>query len=173
MSCGCGGLPPSITLRLRALELAVQGGSNVQYSWQQSARETIDKAQKLLDFIAPPEELKALDEAAAKKGSQSQDGASRYRNAMLGFVVEAIFPQDPSVVSKLGKAGVNTIGALAQWFPHQLVEHAKMMPSEVESVSAALRTRGLSLGMNSDSLRDWILFGRSSDGQTTVQVNSP
>jgi len=171
MSCGCGGLPPSITLRLRALELAVQIQATKSILTPPGAAEVIADASNFLRFLATDEQIKELDAAAKKKGDQSQDNGMRYRNAMLQFVPSAI-PLREAITNKLDAAGVNTIGALAQWFPHQLVEHAKMEQSEVQAVSAALRTRGLSLGMNPDSLRDWILNGRSTDGKTTVQATA-
>jgi len=159
MSCGCGGLPPSITLRMRALELAVTASSNASVLGKASANEVVSVAGNYLRFLATDEQIKALDDAAAKKvNARSPDSQSQTRNALLQMQVESILRSD--LAHDLRTAGVTQIGTLVQWFPHELRDHAHFSDDRIEAVSATLRLHGLQLGMSTDALREWIFNGK-------------
>lgn len=142
MSCGCGGLPPSVLIRLEAAKLVPNGD--------------VAMASALADFIRGTRSDAELDAAAQRRGP---DQTSRARNEFL-LQPPNVLACKPVILAKLAKHGVATIGTLIQWHAHQLRDHAEFDdPAAVEAVSAELTPHGLRLGMTPDDIRHWILHG--------------
>jgi hypothetical protein len=152
VSCGCGGLPPSVMLRKIALEQAVSIGVSGE-----SAKVL---AQEFYDFLRGSLDEASLNATAKRRASDSENHA---RNAFL--------QQSPSVLAcakaiglKLSYHGINQIGTLVQWQAHQLRDHAGFDdPSEIQVLIDELKTHGLRLGMAADEIRNWILHGAAKD----------
>ena len=146
MSCGCGGLPPSVLLRLEALKLADRDGK---------IGEDITKLAETYRVFLTGDLTDAQLNAPPKRAA---DTSSRVRNDFLQQPPSDL-ACDRSVLEKLAKHGVNQIGTLVQWQPHQLRDHAEFEPSDIEAVIRELAPHGLRLGLNAGQLRNWILHG--------------
>lgn len=139
MSCGCGGLPPSVLLRLEAAKLCPHDMARAA-EIATFLRGDLTEAQ----LNAPPK--------------RAVDTSSRARNDLLQRPPSAL-AFDSGVLEKLAKHGVLHIGTLVQWQQHQLRDHAEFEPSDFASVIRVLAPHGLRLGLNADQLCNWITYG--------------
>lgn len=148
MSCGCGGLPPSVLIRLEAAKLVPNGD--------------VAKASALADFIRGTRSDAELDAAAQRRGP---DQTSRARNEFLLQPPSVLACQQP-ILEKLQRHSVTSIGQLVQWHQYQLRDHAEFTPSDITAVVQELMPHGLRLGLDPNQLRNWILHG-------TLQAQDP
>lgn len=139
MSCGCGGMPPSVLLRLEAAKLCPHDMARAA-EIATFLRGDLTEAQ----LNAPPK--------------RAADTSSRARNDFLQQPASWL-ACDRSVIEKLAKHGVKQIGTLVQWHPHQLRDHAEFEPSDIEAIIRELAPHGLRLGLTANQLRNWILHG--------------
>lgn len=153
MSCGCGGLPPSVLIRLEAAKLVPNGD--------------VAKATELADFIRGTKSDAELD-TPPKRASGVTHGATE-RNAFLMRPTSDLHC-DQAVLGKLAQARIDTIGQLIQWHSHQLREHAGLAPTEIQGVAAELMPHGLRLGLDTDQIRNWILHGSLVDPAIAAQA---
>ena len=157
MSCGCGGMPVSTALRMKALELADRDGVVGQ--------DIVPLAQRYLDFLRGNKTDEQLDTPPRR----TVDATSRARNEFLQQPPN-VLACDEAIIAKLEKHGVRQIGSLVQWGQHQLRDHAEFTPSEITAVVQELMPHGLRLGLDTDQLRNWILHGTLQDPSRAQQA---
>lgn len=150
MSCGCGGLPPSVLLRLEALKLADRDGK---------CGEDITKLAETYRVFLTGDLTDAQLNAPAPARQQP---TSASRNTFLQLPPSNL-ACDQAILGKMAKHGIRSIGTLAQWSAYQLRDHAEFAPSDIEAVAQELKPHGLRLGLDSDQLRNWILHGTLQD----------
>lgn len=145
MGCGCGGLPPSVTLRIEAARIATACVGST------SAPERFTEfAQAVHAFLAEGTDMTALDGKAEIAGSTTE------RNTFVNGPLATMRMLREATIDKLESAGIDKPGALVQWKFDQVIETAHLTNTEAEILSAELFGRGLHFGMTSDQLRAWI-----------------
>lgn len=156
MSCGCGGLPPSVTLRIEAARIAIAGcGSNAA-----PARFT-ELAAAVHAFLIEGTDAKALDAKAKTSGPSVTE-----RNAFVNGPLATMRMLREATIDKLETAGIMQPGAIVQWSADQVIEHAGLSEHEMEILTAELAGRGLRFGMTTDQVRTWIK-GQDDGAQAT------
>lgn len=156
MSCGCGGLPPSMAARLEIARLIAGSTTN----------DMIERGNLLWGFVSNGKSDAEIDAAAAKRASGGTSATSR--NAVLTQLPSSLnLPID--IQGALAAKGIRSIGTMVQWHPHQYRDHAGLSPADIETIGKALEGLGLRLGMDSDQIRNWILHGSLRDPALSAQ----
>lgn len=162
MSCGggCGQLPHSIMVRLEAARIAVNAigvdttGNPDKFTNMANAVHAF-----LIAGLGEKGE-KALDEHKHEGGTAngSQPQAVFMRNSFLNAPLAGMVTLPERVVDMLEAYGVSAIGGLCQADPSYLGD-AGLDVEEQSQVLAELKARGLTMGVDSDQLRQWIKTG--------------
>lgn len=149
MSCGCGGgLPPSLTLRLEAARLALG-----------AAPDKFDElAPKVLAFVTEDADLAALDRPAEPAATGDGPEAVTSRNALINAPLQRT-ALHAATVAKLVASGIHLLGALVQVPAAELKPRVGLDEAEIADLGADLARYGLTLGMASEAMRDWIVKG--------------
>lgn len=145
MSCGCGGLPPSVSLRLEAARLAL--------AVDVANFDTL--APKVLEFVSDGKNLADLDSKTMPLAMGDSPEAVTSRNALINSPLQRIGALDRGVVAKLSAAGMHVLGALVQVETDRL----GLTMKEAATLVLGLRKYGLGLGMAADDVRRWIVEG--------------
>lgn len=145
MSCGCGGLPPSVSLRLEAARLALAADV--------ANFDTL--APKVLAFVSDGKDLTDLDTKTMPLAMGDSPEAVTSRNALINSPLQRIGALDRGVVAKLSAAGMHVLGALVQVETDRL----GLTLQEAATLQLGLRKYGLGLGMAADDVRRWIVEG--------------
>ena len=152
MSCGCGGLPPSVTLRIEAARLAmsaVGGGSPKHF------RDMADEALSFLtDGLGEGGEA-ALDERAKK--AESSGNTVHDRNRFINGPLSVMVSLRERAIETLEKMGIHTPGVLLQWDRKPVAEALRQ--TDMQALDAEIKARGLRFGLSPRAMREWITRG--------------
>lgn len=146
MSCGCGGIPPSVSIRIEAARLALNAKPD-QFD---------SLAPDVLAFITEGTDLAALDTPATPVAIGDSPEAVTSRNALINAPLQRVGALDRAVVSRLVVAGMHALGALVQADSSHLQE-AGLTLQQAAQLALDLRRYGLHLGMSHEQVRDWIV----------------
>ena len=81
------------------------------------------------------------------------------RNALLNAPLESVGGLDRAVVIKCQAVGIRSLGALVQVRAFDVMSRAALTQDQDAQLLADVARYGLSLGMDADSIRGWILKG--------------
>lgn len=157
MGCGCGGLPPSVTLRIEAARIAIAAGvtNDTGVTSSKTFRDMADAVHRFLTADMEPADLNAMDYEAKTAGD-----AVSARNNFINGPLAGMRMLREATIDKIEQAGVMQVGALVQWKFDQVIEYAQLTTAEAEILNAELLGRGLHFGMTGDELRTWIKQGK-------------
>lgn len=157
MSCGCGGFPPSVNLRIEAARIAITGSRDGVTPNQFDF--LAERVHAFLTAGLSQDELRNMDHEAQTAGE-----AVTKRNGFINGPLAAMTMLREGTIDKLESSGILQVGTLVQANEHFLAEASGLTVDELTTLHAELRARGLRLDMTSDQVRQWIKTGVSHVG---------
>lgn len=145
--CNCkGSLPTSVTLRLRAMELAVASLSGIGHNNEALAQRFTQVHAMLLGDVTE-ESLKPSALIVPQKGQLSAQ-------AVLDQKAIRILPRSLTSQPLAAMVESVSVGQMAQMRAHRVMD--TVSESEFRLLETALATEGLTFNMSVNEIRDWI-----------------